>query len=128
MSAPRWLNAILREFGEGVDIKNFGLNAQDAASMVFETGVSLRFEYAFESLVIAIQIPVDDDPGLMKRLLIYAQPERSRSFRLRVAYLEKVSSAIMAVIISERDASLASVNAIFTELWLMAEEFRRRAA
>ncbi len=128
MSAPRWLNTILQEFGEGVDIKNFGFNAQGAASMVFETGVSLRFEYAFESLVIAIQIPVERDPELMKRLLIYAQPERSRSFRLRVAYLDKAASAIMAAMISERDASLAAVNAVFTELWLMAEEFRRRAA
>ncbi len=128
MNAPKWLNAVLHEFGESVDVKEFGFNNENAASMLFETGVSLRFEYAFESLVIALQIPTQYDSETMMRLLKYAQPERRPSFRLRVAYLEKASCALMVARLSEREANLAAVNAVFTELWLLAEDFRRRTA
>ena len=128
MTVPKWLDAVLREFGEGVDVRDFGFNAQGAASMLFETGVSLHFEYALESLLISIQIPVARDGETIRRLLLYTQPERQPSFKLRVAYLEKSGNAVMVAQISERDASLATVNAIFTELWLMAEDFRRRIA
>ena len=126
MNATKWLNAVLLEYGESVDIKEFGFNGENAASMLFETGVSLRFEYAFESLVIAMQIPASQDPETMKRLLMHSQPERRPSFRLRVAYLEKAQSAMMVARLSEREANLAAVNAVFTELWLIAEDFRRR--
>ena len=128
MSAPKWLNAVLQEFGEGIYLKNFGFNRANAAAIRFETGVSLRFEYALESLVMTMQIPIVQGGEVMKSLLKYAQPERRPSFRLRVAYLEKADSAIMAAIIPERDANLAAVNSVFNELWLLAEDFRRRMA
>ena len=128
MTAPKWLDAVIREFGEGVDIRDFGFNEHGAASMRFETGVSLHFEYALESLLVSLQIPVSHDGENMRRLLLYTQPERMPSFPMRVAYLEKSASAVMVAKISEREASLATVNAIFTELWLMAEDFRRRIA
>ena len=128
MSAPKWLNAVLQEFGEGIYLKNFGFNRSNAAAIRFETGVSLRFEYALESLVMAMQIPIVQGAEAMKTLLKYAQPERRPSFRLRVAYLEKADSALMAAIIPERDANLAAVNSVFNELWLLAEDFRRRMA
>ena len=128
MSAPKWLNAVLHEFGEGIDLKNFGFNSANAAAIRFETGVSLRFEYALESLLMTIQIPAVQDSETMKTLLKYAQPERRPSFKLRVAYLEKSESAIMVARIPERDANLAAVNSVFNELWLLAEDFRRRIA
>ena len=128
MNAPKWLNAVLHEFGEGINLKNFGFNNANAAAIRFETGVSLRFEYAFESLVMTMQIPIIQDSETMKSLLKYAQPERRPSFRLRVAYLEKSESALMVAIIPERNANLTTVTSVFNELWLLAEDFRRRMA
>ena len=126
MSAPKWLNAVLQEFGEGIDLHAFGLNDQNAASLRFETGVSLRFEYAFESLVIAVTIPAAQEPELMRRLLSYAQPELRPSFKLRVAYLAKASSVLFAARLAEREVTLPALNTVFTELWRIAEDFRRR--
>ena len=128
MTAPKWLDAILHAFGEGVDIRNFGFNENGAASMRFETGVSLHFEYALDMLVVALQIPVANDARNIRQLLLYAQPERMSSFKLRVAYMERNSAAVMAAKIDARDASLAHINAVFAELWQMAEDFRRRTA
>ena len=128
MNVPKWLNAVLQEFGEGIDIHEFGLNDQGAASLLFETGASLRFEYAFESLVIAMTVPAAQEPELMKRLLRYAQPELRPSFKLRVSYLAKSSCALFAARLAEREVTLPALNEVFTELWRMAEDFRRRIA
>ena len=128
MTAPKWLSTILLEFGEGIGLREFKLNAQNAAQLRFETGSALRFEYAFESLVIAMQVPAPQDAELMKRLLIYAQPERRPAFKLRVGYLEKTSSVVFAACLAEREVTLPVINAVFTELWHLAEDFRRRLA
>ena len=126
MNVPKWLNQVLQQFGEGIDIHNFGLNDQGAASLLFETGSSLRFEYAFESLVIAMTIPAPQDPELMKRLLSYAQPELRPQFKLRTGYLTKSSSALLAARLTEREVTLPAINSVFTELWRLEEDFRRR--
>ena len=126
MSAPKWLNDILQEFGRGLELRSFGLNASNAASLRLETGSSLRFEYAYESLVIAMLVPAPRTPELMKHLLVYAQPERRPAFKMRVAYLEKSASALFAARLSEREVDLSTINAVFTELWRSAEEFRLR--
>ena len=128
MTAPKWLNAILQEFGAGIELRSFGLNDQNAAQLRFETGSSLRFEYAFESLVIAMEVPAAQDAELMKRLLIYAQPERRPSFKLRVGYLANASSVVFVARLAEREVTLPAINAVFTELWHIAEDFRRRIA
>ncbi len=126
MSVPKWLNAVLHEFGEGIELDSFGLNAQNSALLHFETGTSLRFEYAFESLVIAMQVPAAKSVEVMKRLLIYAQPDRRPSFKLRVGYLPKSPSVFFAARLAEREVTLPSINAVFMELWHLAEDFRRR--
>ena len=126
MTAPRWLNSVLREFGAGIDLQNFELNNRNAAVMHFETGTSLRFEYAFESLVIAMEIPAPPESDVIRQLLIYTQPERVMPFQLRVAFLSKTSSALMTARLSEHEVSLPAINAVFTELWHLAEDFRRR--
>ncbi|MBQ7650827.1 MAG: hypothetical protein IJS15_07700 [Victivallales bacterium] len=128
MSAPKWLNSVLHDFGAGINLQNFGFNSADAAAIRFETGVSLRFEYAFESLLVTMQIPAAMQSETMKALLKYSQPERRPSFLLRVAYLEKSESAIMVARIPERNANLAALNSVFNELWVLAEDFRRRLA
>lgn len=126
MNAPKWLNSIISEFGAALNLKNFALNENGAAVLRFETGSSLRFEYAFESLVLAIVVPVADEPEQIHRALLYSQPERRPSFRLRVSYLAKSGSLMMAARLSEREVTLASINTVFNELWNLAEDFRRR--
>ena len=128
MTAPRWLNAVLREFGEGINIRDFELNDRNAASLRFETGVVLSFEYALDSLSITFQVPSQDTPELMKRLLIYTQPERQPNFRLRVGYLAKKSMALFTARMPAREATLPAITSVFNELWRMAEDFRRRIA
>ena len=102
MTAPKWLNAILQEFGAGIELRSFGLNDQNAAQLRFETGSTLRFEYAFESLVIAMTVPAAQNAELMKRLLIYTQPERRPSFKLRVGSLAKAGSVVFVARLAER--------------------------
>ena len=127
MSAPKWLESIIREFGEALSLKNFGLNERGAAVLRFETGSSLRFEYAFDSLVLAMAVPSTDEPEQVRRALLYSQPERRPGFRLRVTYLAKSESVMMAARLSEREVTLASINTVFNELWNLAEDFRRRS-
>ena len=126
MTAPRWLNAVLREFGEGIELGSFGLNEQNSAVLRFETGVSLRFEYAFDSLVIAMLVPAPQEAEVMKRMLVHTQPERRAAFRLRAGYLAKSAAVCFAVQLAEREVSLPGLNAVFMELWRLAEDFRRR--
>lgn len=119
-SAPSWLEAILRQFGEGIGLKNFAMNERGAAVLRFETGSSLRFEYAFESLVIALQVPVAADLAAFKRFLSLAHPERRGAFKLRVAYLSQHDSILLAARLAEREVTLPVLNSVFGTLWQMA--------
>ena len=50
MSAPSWMESLVREFGKGAGLSNFTLNDRGVAALAFENGASLRFEYAEEML------------------------------------------------------------------------------
>ena len=119
-SAPSWLNAILRQFGAGIGLKEFGFNDRGAAVLRFENGSSLRFEYAFESLVVALQVPVAPEAGTLKHFLAFAQPERRPGFKVRVAYLERDGSVLLAARLAEREVTLPVLNTVFGELWRLA--------
>ena len=119
-SAPSWLNAILRQFGEAIGLKDFALNDRGAAVLRFETGVALRFEYAFESLVVALQVPTPPEPAALRRFLSFAQPERRPGFKLRVAYLANQECVILAARLAEREVTLPVLNTIFGELWQLS--------
>ena len=119
-SAPGWLEAIIRQFGEGIGLKELALNDRGAAVLRFETGASLRFEYAFESLVIALQVPCLPEPAAVKRFLALAQPERRVGFKLRVAYLTQHNSILLAARLAEREVTLPVLNTVFGGLWQLA--------
>ena len=119
--APSWLNTIIRQFGDGVGLKDFGLNARGAAVLRFETGTALRFEYAFESLVVALQVPAPAEPSVLKRFLSLAQPARRPSFKLRVAYLARSGSILLAARLAEREVTLPVLNTVFSDLWQFAK-------
>jgi type III secretion system chaperone SycN len=120
-SAPSWLNAILRQFGEAIGLKDFVLNDRGAAVLRFETGVALRFEYAFESLVVALQVPTPPEPAALRRFLSFAQPERRPGFKLRVAYLANQECVMLAARLAEREVTLPVLNTIFGELWQLSK-------
>ena len=120
-SAPSWLNAILRQFGEAIGLKDFALNDRGAAVLRFETGVALRFEYAFESLVVALQVPTPPEPAALRRFLSFAQPERRPDFKLRVAYLANQECVMLAARLAEREGTLPVLNTIFGELWQLSK-------
>lgn len=120
-TAPSWLNAFLRQFGEGIGLKDFALNDRGAAVLRFETGAALRFEYAFESLVIALQVPIPPEPAALKHFLAFAQPERRPGFRLRVAYLTRQECVMLAARLAEREVTLPALNTVFGELWQLSK-------
>lgn len=119
--APSWLMAIIRQFGEGIGLKDFGLNARGAAVLRFETGTALRLEYAFESLVVAFQIPAPAEPSVLKRFLALAQPERRPGFKVRVAYLTHSGCVLLAARLAEREVTLPVLNTVFGTLWQFAK-------
>ncbi|MCQ2396214.1 MAG: hypothetical protein MJ106_00765 [Lentisphaeria bacterium] len=127
MTVPRWLESILSEYGRQLGLKNFGVAEKGAAVLRFENGSALRFEYAMESLVMALEIPVQQpSPVVFKRLLAYARPERRKEFTVRSAYMEKKDCALFAIRVSEHDITLPLIVSASTELMQLAEDFRNR--
>lgn len=121
--APVWLDDIVREFGRSAGLSDFALNDRGAAAVTFETGAQLRFEYAFESLVVALSFPYPcGDPAAARRLLAAAHPGARPGFKLRAGLLEKSGRAILAARFPEREATLPAVNAAFSALWRLAED------
>ncbi|MBQ6102989.1 MAG: CesT family type III secretion system chaperone [Kiritimatiellae bacterium] len=121
--APVWLDDIVREFGRSTGLSDFALNDSGAAAVTFETGAQLRFEYAFESLVVALSVPFPGgDPAAARRLLAAAHPGARPGFKLRAGLLEKSGRAILAARFPEREATLPAVNAAFSALWRIADD------
>ena len=121
--APVWLDDIVREFGRSAGLSEFALNDRGAAAVTFETGAQLRFEYAFESLVVALSFPYPcGDPAAARRLLAAAHPGARPGFKLRAGLLEKSGRAILAARFPERETTLPAVNAAFSALWRIAED------
>ena len=121
--APVWLDDIVREFGRSAGLSDFALNDRGAAAVAFETGAQLRFEYAFESLVVALSIPYPvGDPAAARRLLAAAHPGARPGFKLRAGLIEKTGRALLAARFPERETTLPAVNAAFSALWRIAED------
>lgn len=123
MMAPEWIDALVRQFGQSAGLSSFTLNDRGAASVTFETGVSLRFEYARETLTVFVTVPSRNDAGAARRMLAYAHPAARRGFTVRAGYLAKAGRAIFAVRLQEREVTLPALNAVFAELWRIATEF-----
>ena len=121
--APVWLDDVIREFGRSAGLSDFALNDRGAAAVTFETGVQLRFEYAFESLVVAVSIPYPAaDPAAARRLLAVAHPSARAPFKIRAGLLTKSGRALLAARFPEREATLPAINAAFNALWRIAED------
>lgn len=121
---PAHVISTIREFGHSAGIGDFSLNAQGSAAIKFGNGSTLRFEYCFDALTIAMTVPGAADPATIRRLLEYSCPVPRGGIRpIRAGYLAKTESAVFAIRIGEEAVTLPAVNAAFADLWRIAEEF-----
>lgn len=127
MSAvPHWLEVMLQSFGEGLGLQSLAFQGAGVASLRFETGVRLKFEYAFESLAVVMTVPTRGEPEALKRLLEYAHPALRRGMVLRTGYLAEKGEALLMVRLPAAEVTLPALNGAFQELWHLAEDFRNR--
>ena len=118
--APEWITSSLDEFGRGLGLRTLTLDAQDAASLRFENGWRLRFEYAEPLLTVMITMEMEQNEALMARVLSAANPEVERPYALRAGYLARTREAVLAVCLEEREVDLVALEAAFQELWAVA--------
>ncbi len=121
---PAHVISAVKEFGRSAGIGDFSLNAQGCAALNFDSGASLRFEYCYDALTVALTVPCQPDTATMRRLLEYANPSpRGGGLPLRAGYLAKSGCALFAQRISEEAVTPPAINAAFAELWRIANEF-----
>ena len=123
MTAPKWIEAVVQEFGKAAGLSGLALNERGAAAITFENGHALRLEYAFDSLVVALTLPARLDPAAAARLLAYAHPEARYGFKLRAGYLWKAGRAVFAARLADREVTLPALNSVFSVLWRIGQEF-----
>ena len=118
--APEWITSSLDEFGRGIGLRTLALDARDAASLRFENGWRLRFEYAEPFLSVMITMEMEQDETQMARVLTAANPEVERPYALRAGYFVRTREAVFAVRLEEREVNLVALEAAFQELWAVA--------
>lgn len=123
MSAPAWIDSAVGDFGRSAGLGSLSLGDKGVAALSFQNGLALRFEYAADSLYVAMTVPARLDASAAKRLLGYAHPEARLGFRIRTGYIAKTGRAIFAVRLADRDVTLPAINAVFGLLWRIALEF-----
>ena len=123
MTAPAWIDSAVGEFGRSAGLGRLSLGDRGVAALSFQNGLVLRFEYAFDSLYVAMTVPSRLDAAAAARLLGYAHPDARFAFRMRTGYLARSGRALFAVRLAGRDVTLPSINAAFALLWRVALEF-----
>lgn len=123
MTAPAWTDSAVGEFGRSAGLGSLSLGDKGVAALSFQNGLTLSFEYAQDSLYVAMTVPVRLDAPTAGRLLGYAHPGARFGLRLRTGYLAKSGCAVFAVRLADRDVTLPSLNAAFAMLWRIALEF-----
>ena len=123
MTAPKWIEAVVADFGRAAGLANLALNERGAASVAFENGTKLRFEYAFDSLAVVVTVPARMSPPVARHILSYTHPAARHPFRLRAGWLHGQSAAVFAARLADREVTLPSLNAVFAELWRIAQDF-----
>jgi type III secretion system chaperone SycN len=123
MTAPTWIESTVGEFGRAAGLGSLSLGDRGVAALSFQNGLALRFEYAFDSLYVAMTVSARLDAAAAGRLLGYAHPNARLGFRIRTGYLAKSGRAVFAIRLAGRDVTLPSINAAFALLWRVALEF-----
>ena len=123
---PAWLNDIVREFGSGMGLKDFALNADGAAALRFENGVALRFEYAMNFLSLSMSVESPQDAASVKLLLTASDPLRRGAFAVRTGIAGNPPRAVFTVRLEPSEVTLGNLDAAMAELWRATENFSRR--
>ena len=123
---PAWLNDIVREFGSGMGLKDFALNADGAAALRFENGVALRLEYAMNFLSLSMSVESPQDVAAVKLLLTASDPLRRGAFAVRTGIAGNPPRAVFAVRLEPAEVTLGNLDAAVSELWRATENFSRR--
>ena len=123
---PAWLNDIVREFGSGMGLKDFALNADGAAALRFENGVGLRFEYAMDFLSLSMSVESPQDAASVKLLLTASDPLRRGAFAVRTGIAGNPPRAVFTVRLEPSEVTLGNLDAAMAELWRATENFSRR--
>ena len=123
---PAWLNDIVREFGSGMGLKDFALNADGAAALRFENGVGLRFEYAMDFLSLSMSVESPQDAASVKLLLTASDPLRRGAFTVRTGIAGNPPRAVFTVRLEPSEVTLGNLDAAMAELWRATENFSRR--
>ena len=123
---PAWLNDIVREFGSGMGLKDFALNADGAAALRFENGVGLRFEYAMDFLSLSMSVESPQDAASVKLLLTASDPLRRGAFTIRTGIAGNPPRAVFTVRLEPSEVTLGNLDAAMAELWRATENFSRR--
>ena len=122
MNEPVWMKSVIRDFGRAAGIGDLSLNERDAAALRFAHGAAFRLEYTGTELVMAMTIPWRGNVAALHRLLAASHPKASGAFKTRTGLLSRSSSAVMAIRLAEREATLPAMNSAFTMLWRLSEE------
>ena len=123
---PAWLNDIVREFGSGMGLKDFALNADGAAALRFENGVALRLEYAMNFLSLSMSVESPQDAAAVKLLLTASDPLRRGAFAVRTGIAGNPLRAVFTVRLEPAEVTLGNLDAAMAELWRATENFSRR--
>ena len=123
---PAWLNDIVREFGSGMGLKDFALNADGAAALRFENGVALRLEYAMNFLSLSMSVESPQDAASVKLLLTASDPLRRGAFAVRTGIAGNPPRAVFTVRLEPAEVTLGNLDAAMAELWRATENFSRR--
>lgn len=122
---PAWLNEIVRSFGRQMNLDGFLLNDRGAAGVRFENGLSFRLEYAQESLLMLAGVAVPPEAGVLKRVLTAVNPDARHQPMVRAGYLKRAGEAVFVVRLSEREVTVTTLEAVFRQLWQLADQLRR---
>ncbi len=127
---PDWLNNTVRAFGRQLGLKAFEMNERGAAGVRFENGLSLMLEYAAESLIVSVRVPIAPTAENLKRMLMDAHPSVHVGLQhlVRTAYLSKSGEATYSTRIDERQVSVSAIEGAFRATWEMAIRLGRAAA
>lgn len=123
MTPPAWIEALVADFGRAAGLESFALNERGAAAVAFQTGFVFHMEYVPSALAVMMEIPARLDGEAARAILSYSEPGARRGFTIRSGYSAKSGRALFMAALSEREATLPALNAIFSELWRIANEF-----
>jgi len=127
---PEWLDSTVRAFGRQLGLGSFSMNERGAAGVRFENGASLMLEYAANSLMVSVRVPVSPSAENIRRLLADAHPSARSGIpqRVRTAYLGKTGEAMYVARLDERLVNVSAIEGAFRAMWDMAIRLGRSAA